>query len=52
MLFIDNFLNAVNKFNYQKDFNKISALEKITDYECGELGNKVIIFYFHPATLD
>lgn len=48
---IDNFKNALKNFNYDKHFAKLPALDNIVQYECNELGNKMIIFYYHPATM-
>lgn len=47
-----DFVNALNDFDYLKHFNKIKALENILEYECEEMGNKVIVFYYHPLTME
>lgn len=49
---IDNFTNALSKFDYKKHFSKLHALDNIIEYECKEMGNKIIIFYYHPKTLE
>jgi len=43
---------AIKAFNFEKDFAKLDALDGILDEECNENGNKVIIFYNHPLTLE
>lgn len=43
---------ALDKFSYSKHFSKLQALDSIIDYECKELGNKVLVFYYHPKTLE
>lgn len=41
----------LSKFDYKKDFNKLTALDNIVNYECNEMGNKILVFYYHPKTL-
>ena len=48
----DDFKKSLKAFNYKKHFNKLDALDKILDYECNEMENKVIVFYFHPRTME
>lgn len=50
--FPDELIKNVKKFNYQKDFAKLQALDSIIQDECTELGNKIIVFYLHPATME
>lgn len=49
---VETFRSALAKFDYKKHFTKLDALANIIDYECNELGNKILVFYFHPKTLD
>lgn len=43
---------SLKEFNYKKDFTKLSALNNILEYECNEMENKVLVFYYHPKTLE
>lgn len=47
-----DFKEQIEKFDYTKDFKKLQTLDSIIDYECAEMGNKILVFYYHPATLD
>jgi SNF2 family DNA or RNA helicase len=42
----------IKSFNYDKDFNKLRILEDIILDECVEKEHKIIIFYYHPKTLE
>lgn len=42
----------VAKFDYQKHFSKLPCLDKIIEYECNEMENKILVFYYHPVTLE
>jgi len=44
--------DKIRKFNFEKDFEKLKALDLIIEEECVELGNKIIISYHHPKTLE
>jgi SNF2 family DNA or RNA helicase len=52
----DKFDSALQKqikaFNYSKDFSKLRILEDIVQDECHEKDHKIIIFYYHPRTLE
>lgn len=41
----------LSKFDYKTDFTKLDALNNIVNYECNEMGNKILVFYYHPKTL-
>jgi superfamily II DNA or RNA helicase len=41
----------IKNFNYEKDFYKLKILDDIIQDECYEKDHKVIIFYYHPKTL-
>ena len=41
----------IKQFNFEKDFEKLNALDLIIEEECIENENKIIIFYYHPITL-
>jgi SNF2 family DNA or RNA helicase len=43
---------AILNFNYEKHFEKLKALDAIVEDECDENDNKIIIFYYHPKTLE
>ncbi|MCF0126204.1 MAG: DEAD/DEAH box helicase family protein [Clostridia bacterium] len=45
-------LNLLSKFDYDRDFTKLQCLDNILDYECREMENKVLVFYYHPITLE
>ena len=45
-------VDMVSKFDYKKDFDKLKVLDSIIQEECIELGNKVIVFYLHPTTME
>lgn len=49
---VDSLEEALASFSYKRDFAKLQALDNIVDYECGEMGNKILVFYFHPKTLE
>lgn len=49
---VDRFVKAVKNFNYLRDFSKLDALDDIIEYECTEMGNKIIVFYYHPKTME
>jgi SNF2 family DNA or RNA helicase len=42
----------IKGFNYEKDFDKLEALDYVIDDECVEQENKVIIFCYHPLTIE
>ena len=42
----------VAKFDYIRDFTKLKCLDNILQYECDEMENKVLVFYYHPLTLN
>ena len=42
----------VAKFDYTRDFTKLKCLDNILQYECDEMENKVLVFYYHPLTLN
>jgi superfamily II DNA or RNA helicase len=42
----------IHSFNYEKDFSKLHALDAIIEEETVENDNKVIVFYYHPLTLE
>jgi superfamily II DNA or RNA helicase len=44
--------NMIKKFNFEKDFNKLKILDDIVTDECDEKDHKIIIFYYHPKTLE
>jgi SNF2 family DNA or RNA helicase len=50
--FNDKLKKAVTNFNYEKSFSKLEALDDIIEYECNEQENKIIVFYYHPATCE
>jgi SNF2 family DNA or RNA helicase len=54
-----NFINfdqqlqlKIKQFNYEKDFKKLHALDSIIEEETIENEHKVIVFYYHPLTLE
>jgi superfamily II DNA or RNA helicase len=49
---VDAFVAAVEDFTYNTSFRKLAALKNIIEYECHEMGNKVLVFYNHPATME
>jgi SNF2 family DNA or RNA helicase len=49
--FNSRLMSLVTNFNYQKEVTKLDALDAIIEDECIENDNKVIVFYYHPATL-
>lgn len=51
-LFPKKLQDLINSFNYEKDFTKLQALDAIVEEECNERKKKIIIFYFHPITLE
>lgn len=44
--------DIVTRFDYGRDFSKIACLNNIIEYECKEMGNKILVFYYHPKTLE
>jgi SNF2 family DNA or RNA helicase len=42
----------IQNFNYEKDFNKLKILDDIIEDECKEKDHKIIVFYYHPRTLE
>lgn len=42
----------LKKFNFNKHFEKLKALDLIIEEECKEKDNKIIVFYYHPLTLE
>jgi SNF2 family DNA or RNA helicase len=50
--FNPDLIQKVSKFDYKKDFAKLKVLDSIIQNECVDLGNKVIVFYLHPATME
>lgn len=44
--------DMITKFDFQHDHSKLSMLDQILDDRCGELDQKVIVFYYHPKTKD
>lgn len=49
---IKSFEDALKKFSYKKHYRKLEALDEILDYEIKEMDNKVLVFYYHPKTLE
>lgn len=49
---IKAFEDALKKFSYKKHYKKLEALDDILDYEVKEMENKVLVFYYHPKTLE
>jgi SNF2 family DNA or RNA helicase len=50
--FDSNLQKLIKNFNYEKDFNKLKILDDIIQDECVEKDHKIMIFYYHPRTLE
>lgn len=50
--FIKAFEDALQKFSYKNHYAKLNALDNILEYETKEMENKVLVFYYHPKTLE
>lgn len=44
--------SLIKSFDYEKDFRKLQVLDDIVQDECYEKDHKIIIFYYHPRTLE
>jgi SNF2 family DNA or RNA helicase len=42
----------INNFNFNRHHRKVQALDAVLMDHCDELGQKVIVYYFHPKTLE
>lgn len=47
-----DFVKKIEAFSYNNHFKKLRALKNIIEYECDEMDNKIIVFYFHPKTME
>ena len=49
---IEEFKKSLQNFDYISHFNKLKSLDSVIEYECTEMGNKIIVFYYHPQTVE
>ena len=48
---IEEFKKSLQNFDYISHFNKLKSLDSVIEYECTEMGNKIIVFYYYPQTV-
>jgi superfamily II DNA or RNA helicase len=48
----DELREMIFKFKYERDFSKLMALDDVLTEECDEFGNKLLIYYIHPKTME